>query len=105
MDIIKYNKLGSKSLLALPGSHNFIHSSGSPWSFLQITGGRDKTILGEISTWAMEAKMATIEACQASLGEGSDWIKDTTQEDLENKLVRGWTHQKLRKAERVHWLV
>lgn len=98
MDIIKHNKLGSRGLLALPGSHNFTHSSGCPWSFLENPGGRDRTVKGEVSTWAMEAMMATIETSQSSLGEGSDWIKDTIQEDLGNKLVRGWTHQKLRKA-------
>lgn len=43
----------------------------------QITGGRDRAVKREVSTCIVTAEMATLEACKSSLGEGSDWIKDT----------------------------
>ena len=44
------------------------------------------------------------EVCQSSLGKGLDWVRDTTLEDLGNRLIRGWTYQKSEKASEVDWL-
>ena len=64
-----------------------------PVHCLEITGGRDRIIKGKVSTYTLGAKMLTVNACQSSSGKWSDWISDKTP-DLENRLVRGWTHQK-----------
>lgn len=56
----------------------------------QVTGGREKTIQGEVSQCAVGTKKATMEVCQSNLGKGLDWIRDITRKDLGNRLVKGW---------------
>lgn len=65
---------------------------GSSHSSLEITGGSDRIIKGEVSKYEMEAKMVTKKACQPSLEKGSDWIRGTALQDLGNRLFRGWIH-------------
>ena len=82
----------------------FTHFPGNNCPSPQNNVGRGRTIKGEVSSYAVGAEMATIEACQSSLEQGWDWIRDKTLEDVRNRLVRGWTHQKPAKTQNVDWL-